>query len=399
LPFEAHHTQTIHPDFEEAYRCFQKVVKTTPGGGSLCVYRHGERVLDVWSGTRNSVGDPMEADTLVMAFSAGKGIAALLLHILADRGLVDLNAPVCDVWPEFGNHGKQRIRIADVLTHRSGLWAVRPLISNAESLNSWQTMTHALANAVPHQATLGKPAYHAITFGYLVGEIICRITGMTFSDALRNYLADPAEIPDLYIGVPSNQLYRRAEVMAAAPIQAQEPGPIKRKVLGGVNRTMELAPPYRRFFNALCPKGIRAFDFNKETTVQASIPAANAFVTARSLAKMYAYLSVGGSLDGVRLVSQAHLDRMGEIQTKALDRILFGPLHWRMGFHRVVCASIKQTQTGYGHYGLGGSGGWCDPERGLAMALLVNGGIGTPLGDARTFRVSASVLKCADRNR
>jgi len=141
-----------------------------------------------------------------------------------------------------------------------------------------------------------------------------------------------------------------------------------------------------------------AFDWNAEETVQAKIPAANGQFTARSLARMYAMIANGGEVDGVRLLSEERVREMCEVQSRARDRVLIMPMHWRMGYHRAFAMGTS-APFAFGHYGYGGSGAFCDPSRNLAAALTVNSGIGTPTGDSRMPRIARAAIKAVDRLR
>jgi CubicO group peptidase (beta-lactamase class C family) len=154
----------------------------------------------------------------------------------------------------------------------------------------------------------------------------------------------------------------------------------------------------RRIGEALMPPGIDRFEWDAPETLAASIPAANGLFTARSLAKLYATLAGGGSFNGVRLLSEATLARATVVQTRRVDLVVPFPMHWRLGYHRVATTSGTPPRA-FGHYGFGGSGAWADPDRQLAMAMVLNSGIGTPFGDLRTFRISGRVLRCANRRR
>jgi CubicO group peptidase (beta-lactamase class C family) len=140
------------------------------------------------------------------------------------------------------------------------------------------------------------------------------------------------------------------------------------------------------------------FDWNAEETVRAVIPAANGQFTARSLARMYAMLAEGGKLDGVRLVSRRRVEAMGEVRSRSRDRVLMMPMHWRPGYHRVFAFGAR-VPDGFGHFGYGGSGAWCDPVRRLSVALTLNSGVGTPVGDLRIARISRAAVRAVDRVR
>jgi CubicO group peptidase (beta-lactamase class C family) len=164
------------------------------------------------------------------------------------------------------------------------------------------------------------------------------------------------------------------------------------RVLGWVRVRYDL----RRIADALLAPGVTDFAWDAPETLAASIPAANGLFTARSLAKLYAVLAAGGTLNGTRLLSERTLGRATEVQTRRVDLVVPFPMHWRLGYHR-ASTTAGTPPRGFGHYGFGGSGAWCDPDRQLAMAMVLNSGIGTPFGDLRTFRIGGSALRCAKR--
>jgi CubicO group peptidase (beta-lactamase class C family) len=147
---------------------------------------------------------------------------------------------------------------------------------------------------------------------------------------------------------------------------------------------------------ALMPIGADEFDFNAESVVSASIPAANGMFTARSLARMYAALSAGGELDGVRLLSRETLARATRIQNRGLDRVVPMQMNWRLGYHRAMTFGVR-VPRGFGHAGYGGSGAWADPDRRLSVALTLNSGVGTPVGDLRIVKIGSAAARAADR--
>jgi len=155
---------------------------------------------------------------------------------------------------------------------------------------------------------------------------------------------------------------------------------------------------WHRIADALMPAGIHEFDWTAAESLATPIPAANGLFTARSLAKLYATLAGGGAFNGTRLLSEATLARATAVQTRRIDLVVPFPMHWRLGFHRAATTRGTPPRA-FGHYGFGGSGGWADPDRQLAMAMVLNSGIGTPFGDLRTFRISGRVLRCANRRR
>src|SRR5262249_42411849 len=158
------------------------------GGAALCAYHRGEPVVDLWGGVRDERGRPWQKDTLALCYSTTKGVAATLLHVLADRGLLDYSAPVARYWPEFAAAGKAQITVRQVLCHEAGLYRIRDLVDHARRLLDWDYMVERLAAAPPCHAPGAAHGYHGLTFGFLVGELIQRVTGARFRDVLAEEL-------------------------------------------------------------------------------------------------------------------------------------------------------------------------------------------------------------------
>ena len=373
------------------------------GGAAVCVYHRGRPVVDVWAGARTSSA-PWQRDTLAMSFSTTKGVMATLLHVLVDRHEVDYDAPVARYWPEFAQEGKGAITVRDVLSHRAGLFSIRSLIDHADRICDWEHMTRALAGARAKKS--GEHGYHALTYGWLVGEIVRRVTGARdVSTSMAELLAAPLGERDLFLGAPRAERHRVATLIQPArarPARAEgrRPGMIsraRRAVLraatGAAWRLYGLDPARTR--DALLPHGSRDVFFS-DRLLDAEIPAMNGFFTARALARMYAMLANGGELDGVRLLSPDTVRRATEIQTRARDAVVGFPMRWRLGYH-LVATTRGVLVDAFGHFGYGGSGAWADPARKLAVAMTLNRVAGTPFGDMRLLRIGAVAARCAER--
>jgi CubicO group peptidase (beta-lactamase class C family) len=387
----------LHPDFWPVARRLRKQLGHPPrGGAAVCVYHRGEKVVDIWGGIRDATGRPWRADTMSISFSTTKGVTATVLHLLVDRGLLDYDAPVAKYWPEFAQNGKECITVRHLLCHEAGLYRIRNLIDHAKRMCDWECMIAALARSTPAHEPGAANGYHGLTFGWLIGELIQRVTGKQLSEVLQTELAEPLKLDALYIGAPVNQLHRASELMP--PSRTLRPGRMKpiAKRVQGICSALRLPVDVRRMADALMPVGIEEIDPSSPEILAASIPSANGLFTARSLAKLYAALAAGGQLDGVRLLSEDTVRRATQVQNRRVDLVVPFPMHWRLGYHRA--ATTRGTpRHAFGHYGFGGSGAWADPDRNLAMAMVLNHRIYTPLGNLRTARMGAIVLRCADR--
>jgi len=395
----------IHPDFADVARSLRRILpKNGPGGAAICVYHKGEKVVDAWGGTRDDAGSPWREDTLSLSFSTTKGVASTLLHVYADRGLIDYDAPVATYWPEFADAGKARITVRQVLCHEAGLYAISDMVEEGSELLDWEQMVARLSAAKPRHAPGTAHGYHGLTYGWLAGEIVRRVSGgKPFSELIESELARPLGLEGLYCGVPADQMHRCAQLMAKMMEGAAEDRRARtRKAWDAAHRWRDrlrrlgLRYDPTDTLSALMPPGMDAFDFNSSELRGASIPAANGMFTARSLARLYACLAQGGELDGVRLLSHETIRTAAEEQNRGAGRVVPISMRWRLGYHRVFAVRAR-VPSGFGHFGFGGSGGWADPQRQLAVALTVNSGVGTPFGDTRIARVGGAAARSADR--
>jgi len=390
----------IHPDFWPAARVFRGLLpRGVPGGAALCIYHRGQPVVDVWGGTRDEGGTPWTPETLSLSYSTTKGVASTLLHILVDRGLIAYDDPVSLHWPEFAQGGKEHVTVRQVMCHEAGLYDIRSMVDHAERMLDWSYMTDALARARPVHEPGTAHGYHGFTYGWLVGEIIQRVSGKPFSQFLREELGEPLGADGLFIGLPDEQMPRRAQLILAGIQRSKHSGDRFRGYLETTSRllaTLRIPVDLNQATAALMPRGIEEIDFNSEQFHRVSIPAANGMFNARSLARMYAMLAGGGKIDGVRILSARTVERASEQQNKGLGRVIPFPMHWRLGYHRPFTLT-GGVSSGFGHFGFGGSGAWADPRRKLAVAMVLNSGVGTPFGDMRIVRVSTAAVRCADR--
>jgi CubicO group peptidase (beta-lactamase class C family) len=376
----------VHPDFGSVSERVRTMLgkKSTTGGIAVVVYHHGEKVVDVWGGTRDQAGRPWERDTMSMSFSTTKGVVATTLHRLADRGEVEYNEPVATYWPEFAQAGKENITVRHLLTHRAGLHPIKPLVDDASEILDWDHMAAKLAAAAPVWEPGTRPGYHALTFGWLVGEVIRRVTGLSVRDAVRREVAEPLGLDGLHIGAPPEVRDDVADLIF---------DPSSQERLDKMTTWMEKRDRFRPFVDALVVDGFNDY-VNTDEIYEAQIPAANGVFTARSLARMYAALATPGDFDGEPLISADTMERATVVQSTQRDAVVMFPMRWRLGYH-LAATTAGAPPEGFGHFGFGGSGAWGDPETGLAVAMVLNQIGGTPFGDTRFARVGAVALKSA----
>jgi len=402
----------LHPDFTEVADALRRQLEGYPGGAAVCVYHQGRCVVDLWGGERDAAGTPWTRETMAPSFSTTKGVASTVLHVLVDRGLLHYDDRVALHWPEFGQAGKEHITVRQVLAHQSGLYHIRQMIEHADQMRDWAHMIGVIERATPIHEPGTATGYHGLTFGFLVGELARRVTGKPFPLLVRELLAEPLELDGLYIGTPPHELVRAAKLCWPEPgappsgamglLQARESwlGALVQPSLGIVQRALGLLGfqlDVDSILDALAPRGISTFDFGCAETLAATIPAANGLFTARSLARLYAVLANGGTLDGVRLLSPETLAQALTEQAAPPGRVVIPfDMRWRLGYHAVFTTRGVPARA-FGHFGFGGSGAWADPRRNLAVALIVNSGLGTPFGDFRILRIGGAALASVAR--
>jgi CubicO group peptidase (beta-lactamase class C family) len=329
------------------------------GGGALAVYLDGQPVVDVWTGWSDRAGQvPWTADRAPMVFSATKGMASTVIHRLVDRGLIDYEAPVAEYWPEFGANGKSDLTVREVMRHRAGLSGLRG--ATKEDLLDHIVMEERLAAAPPGRL-LGKPAYHALTYGWLMSGLARAVTGKGMRALIREELAEPLGTDGLHLGRPPGEAPTRvAEIIMPQNIVGN---PI---VSSAVCRlAMEVSGGFRSMYF----RGVMAAVQGDVPLLDAEMPAANGVVTARALARMYGAIANGGEIDGMRFLSREVVAGLTGRRSLKRDRNILVPLSFHLGYHSVPFGNVM---PGFGHVGMGGSFGWADPATGLAFAFVHN---------------------------
>ncbi|KAF0845169.1 serine hydrolase domain-containing protein [Nocardia caishijiensis] len=373
-------TQSVDRRFVRLVTVFDQLFrKPAHGGGALCVYLHGEPVVDVWAGYARP-GVPWTADSVALAFSTGKGVASTVIHQLAERGELDYDTPVAEYWPEFAAAGKERITVRDVLTHRAGLHRLRGLLDGPiETFLDDKAVTSALAAATPDPRHLVTSGYHGISYGHLAAELVHRVTGREFVDVVRTELAEPLDAEELWFRVPAGERHRIATTFP-------------RLTAAGMDWERGSDLLTRTRFAAAAETTPRGFaDLIVDPRVHdAVMPGVNGVFSARALARVYGALANGGELGGVRVLSPDTIRRAATRQVFTPDYVLAFRIPWALGYHGVpMKPSRAEPISAFGHFGLGGSGAFADPETGLSLAFVTNrlGGKLTPLGDARLTRL------------
>lgn len=330
------------------------------GGGALAVYLDGQPVVDVWTGWSDRRGRRhWNADTAPMVFSATKGVASTVIHRLADRGLIDYDAPVSQYWPEFGANGKDGITVRDVMRHRAGLSHLRG-VRKRELLDHLH-MEERIA-AAPVGRHFGKSAYHALTYGWLLSGLARSVTGKGMRELIRSEVAEPLNTDGIHLGrPPADAPTRFARIIGP---QLNLPNPVFNAVAPAV-AALEVSAA----FGSLYFPGMRAVVQRDIPLLDTELPSANGVATARTLARMYGALANGGVIDGQRYLSAERVAMLSGRRDLRPDRNLIMPLAFHLGYHGLP---IPGVLPGFGHVGLGGSFGWAIPESGLAFSMVHN---------------------------
>ncbi|MFZ0887110.1 MAG: serine hydrolase domain-containing protein [Candidatus Binataceae bacterium] len=337
-------------------------------GASLCIYVDGRAVVDLWGGYADQAKThPWRPETLVAIFSVGKAITALCAHQLVDRGKLDLDAPVSRYWPEFAAQEKAGVTIRQLLSHRAGLPAIREPLPQDAMLN-WSVMTKALAGERPWWPPGSRHGYHVNTFGYLVGEVVRRITGRSLGSFVSDEIAGPLGA-DFYIGLAQTAGARIADfVWGETPaIPSDEPVSEEQRMI----RNAYVNPP-----------GLSGIGWvNWPAWRAAEIPSTNGHATARGVARIYAALAAGGSIDGVRIIGCDALGEAVREHSAGYDAVLKRPSRFGLGF-QLARPSDQRGAGGYlppglgpaafGHLGVGGSVGFADPDARVAFGYVMN---------------------------
>jgi CubicO group peptidase (beta-lactamase class C family) len=388
----------IDPNFWHVARSLQRQVFGGGGGAAVCVYHEGRKVVDVWAGDRDDRGNQWKEDTMAMSFSTSKGFISTLTHILADRGEIDYDEPVATYWPRFATAGKGSITVREAMSHRAGLARIRPMIDCGRKMLDWDHMLAAVENAEPDPHLLGVPAYHGLTYGWLIGGLLQHVTGKSLPELIKEELADPLGLDGAYIGADDEAKARAATL--AKPSERMRGIQTLLSTGGLLEKFASLGTAFRDLpLNLVLIRDVLVPAENPDVfwhadAMDTPMPAANGLFTARSLARLYAMIAEGGTLDGQRIMSSTTVHHISEIQTRERDRVLVFPMHWRLGFHSAL-TTRGRVHTGFGHFGYGGSGAWCDPERRLSVAMVNNQMGGGPFGDYRIAELGNAALRSA----
>lgn len=339
-------------------------------GAAVAVRHQGHPVVDIWGGS-------FTEDTLVVSFSTTKGVVATAAHMALERAGVGLDTSVAAVWPEFAQAGKAGVTIGQALCHEAGIPQIRTEVDDVWDLAGWDAMVAMVEGLAPLWTPGSANGYHAVTWGWLAGELVARLSGRTLARFLAEELSGPLGLDGCLVGTPPDEEHRLAPVFLSPAYREMPP-------------LEHLLPPDSIPLRALSPRGDIVEYVNSEAGRRSCVPAITGAFTARSLATVYAALERGGALGGVRLLGRDALTAAVAVQNTRADLVLFVPVGWRLGFMTMGSVSglaVGDTAGAWGHAGLGGSMAMADPASGLAVAVTLDRLELDLLGDKRARAV------------
>jgi CubicO group peptidase (beta-lactamase class C family) len=356
---------TCDPRFERVKEVFaDSFANGIEVGAAVAATLDGKPIIDLWGGYADKAeSKPWTRDTLVNVYSTTKGLAAICAHRLVDQGKLDLDAPVAKYWPEFAQAGKEKIPVNQLLSHRAGLPAIRKQLPMDAYFN-WNVMCSALAAHEPWWEPGTRHGYHAITFGYLIGEVIRRITGKTPGTYLRDEIARPLNL-DMHIGVDASFDARIAELIGAPPPPPGKPDQFAEMASDPESVTFKAVANPRPVIDPAL--------INSREWRGAEVPAANGHATARSLAALYGALARDGKANSYQVLTPESIKRAYTEQANGPDLVLGVVSRWGLGFALTQPAvPIGPNPRTFGHPGAGGSVGFADPDARLGFGYVMN---------------------------
>jgi CubicO group peptidase (beta-lactamase class C family) len=354
-------------------------------GAACCVYRAGRPVVDIWAGLADrATGTRWGRDTLQLVFSTTKGVTAICAHLLAGRGALDLDAPIADVWPEFAAHDKAAITLRTVMAHRAGLAAIDGDLTLADVV-AREPVVAAIAAQSPDWEPGSEQGYHVRSYGFIVGEVVRRVTGRTLGRFLADEVAGPLGL-DCWVGLPETEEPRVAPIVPPPPA-----------VLDGI---AAFYPADTLAGRAMAgPSGLFSYSemWNTRDLHAAELPSSNGITDARSVARLYA-ATVGPLVDGpgagARLLDAATIADATREQSDETDVITGFPMRIATGF--MLAPTIGPVgPTAFGHSGAGGSLGFADPEAELGFGYVMNR-LEFATVDSRAHLLAAAAYRCLD---
>ncbi|MFX0081843.1 MAG: serine hydrolase domain-containing protein [Candidatus Hodarchaeota archaeon] len=346
-------------------------------GASFAATLNGKFIIDIWGGyTDEAKSRPWEENTIINVYSTTKVMTIICALMLVDRGLLDLDAPVATYWPEFARNGKEKILVRQIFSHSSGLAGWEEKIS-VEDLYNWDKVVNLLAAQKPWWEPGTKSGYHGITHGYLLGELVRRITGKSLGTFFKEEVADPLNA-DFHIGFGKEHDKRVADLI---PFKAPQEGDL------GFGDTDPNSIFNRVFSNPeLTTEHIKTREWRA-----AEIPAAGGHGNARSIARIASTIACGGEVDGVRILKTETIKKAMEEQNYMKDLVLLMPIRWGLGFGIPSKEIPYPSQNTVWWGGAGGSLVVMDLDNKISLSYVMNQMKMTTMGDRRTARLIMSL--------
>jgi len=363
----------VAPGFERVREVFDAQLAAEELGAGFAAVRDGQVVVDIWGGWADRAQTRAWAqDTIVPVYSTSKGVAALVMALLSDRGALDYAAPVTTLWPEFGAHGKDKVTIAQTLAHQAGV----PGFLEPIDPDLWLDPP-ACAAAIAALAPLWPPStasgYHPMTWGYIAGELALRASGRSLGAILREDICTPLGI-DFQIGTPESEHHRAAEM--------------KKPSRGG--DFGKITPPRKAAFFTKWAAPVKGAARWRSV----EIPSANGHATALGVARLYEAYATGGIINGARVLSQETFDALTRRVWKGDDLVLPFNVDWRAGIIGNSNLFYGPNPEAFGHSGNGGSMGLGDPVAGVSAGYVMNQQSHHIMGDPRSLKLIDALYAC-----
>jgi len=341
-------------------------------GAAVAVTIDGAPVVDLWAGWLDAARTrPWPRDGIVCVWSIGKAVTAIATLRAVDQGLIDLDRPVADYWPEFAQAGKAAIPVHQLLSHRAGLIAARRPLPPGANLSSWDTMASALAEQEPWWTPGSGHGYHANTYGFLAGEVVRRVTGRRFREYVAEEITGPLGI-DVFFGFGPELDARTAEWLPPTPDPAEpparpwldrDPSTVEGLDLGRI-LAYRNPPPLPDGGGGPNARPFRAAEF----------PSTSGHSNARSIARLFGALASGGAVDGVRVLEPPTIERANTIEADGEDLVLGRPTRFGLGFQLTIpgVRPFGPNPRAFGHYGNGAVVGIADPDARIGFSYVCN---------------------------
>jgi len=380
---------TVEPGFEKVRDAFaDNFTHHDEVGAAFACHVSGELVVDVWAGVADQrTGAAWTANTLQLVFSTSKGLAAICAGMLVDRGQLELDQPVADHWPEFAQAGKQNVTVGELMSHQAGIPVVDAELT-LEDILAIEPVVEALAAQRPAWEPGTAHGYHALTYGWLVGELVRRVDGRSLGAFLADEIAGPLGA-EAWIGLPESQQGRVSRLEPAPPPTDPEMLAMMRELFGEgtlAHRALSMGGAFGM------PGVGEEMAWNRPDVHRSEIPAANAITSARSLSAIYA--ATVAEVDGVRLLSGEVVDSMSAERVHGPDRVLSVTSRFGAGFMLHGEMAPLLGDGSFGHPGAGGSLGYADPETEVGYGYVMNQMGSGIAGDPRTIRLTEAVRAC-----